>query len=448
MFLNRILKQVLFMFILSIMVFGCSENSTNSDTSPSIISISPNSSAIGYVVTIKGNKFGDSPGNSVVNFTGATASITDIISWSNTSIKLFVPLKTQSGKVFISNGDKKSNEVDFSIVGIGTGDPWLQYLDVVIAQVTQKIGIYGKNFGATQGTSYAEFNGTRATSFTSWTDTKIIAVVPEGATTGKVVVYVNGKSSNGLDFTVQSSNQIVTMVTIPAGSFIMGTDDQTEIDNHPTHKVTISQPFLMGKTEVTQKMWKVVMDNSNPSNPTELGDDKPVQQVTFIRAIDFCNRLSKMEQRTPCYTVNGENVTIDWTADGYRLPTEAEWEYAARAGKIGEFSLDEIIKMSWNSDNASKHISSVAQKTANSFGLYDMFGNVYEMCWDFYDADYYHLGAVTDPRGPSPSTTDRVMRGGSYINSPELCGVTIRRTYLSTNDNYNFNLGFRVVRKK
>jgi len=447
MFLKKSLVLQLIFLLTLFFILSCSENASNGDSTPNITSITPNASPIGYVITIKGKNFGDTKGNGSISFTGSQALSSDILSWSKTEISVFVPLNAQTGKVFVTVNNNKSNEVDFTVTTVGASDPWIQTLDIKIAQVTQKIGIIGKNFGASQGTSYVEFNGTRAITYTGWTSTKITVVVPEGATTGKVVAYINGKGTNGVDFTVQQSNQVASMTTVPAGNFMMGTDDVTELDNRPKHKVTFSQPFLMSKTEITQKAWKTVMDNSNPSHPNDLGDDKPVQQVTFIRAVDFCNRLSKMELRTPCYTINGEDVYIDWGADGYRLPTEAEWEYAARAGNTTEFTTDEILAMAWCSNNAGNHIQSVSQKTPNKFGLFDMLGNVQEMCWDFYDAEYYKQGDVTDPRGPNPLTNERVIRGGSFINGTEACGSLIRKSFPSTGDNYNFNLGFRVVRK-
>ncbi len=444
--LTSSLKKFAGLFLITLLIVSCSD-SNSPGTAPKISAVSPNQASIGYMVEITGSDFGVSQSTSTITFSGVNASSFDVSYWSDTKIKCFVPESSVTGKLFVTVNGKKSNEVDFTVVQRDSTGPWIKNLDQKIAQATQKIGIWGTNFGSSQGSSYVEFNGTRASTYTNWTDTKITVVVPEGAITGKVVVNVNGKWSNGVDFTVQSSNQIVPMVTIPAGEFNMGSLSGDDPDNRPVHKVKLLNPFLMAKTEISQKQWKVVMSNSNPSHPNDVGDDKPVQQVTFTRAIQFCNELSKMEQRTPCYTINGESVTCNWDANGYRLPTEAEWEYAARAGQTDEFLATDILNMAWCSDNAAGHTKPCGTKPANLFGLYDMLGNVYEMCWDFYDAEYYKTGDKIDPWGPNEITPERVMRGGSFQNSPELCGATIRKSYPSTNDNYNFNLGFRVVRK-
>ena len=191
------------------------------------------------------------------------------------------------------------------------------------------------------------------------------------------------------------------------------------------------------------------MNNSNPSHPPDTLDNQPVQQVVFQRACLFCNRLSEMEGYTPAYTIDGDNVTWDKNANGYRLPTEAEWEYACRAGREQDYSYDEIVNMAWMADNAGGHTHEVGQRAKNNFGLYDMLGNVAEWCWDYYDADYYGKSPENDPSGPDiPEFNHRVTRGGSYVNGATKVNSSIRNSFPGSNENYNYDLGFRVVRNK
>jgi formylglycine-generating enzyme required for sulfatase activity len=200
------------------------------------------------------------------------------------------------------------------------------------------------------------------------------------------------------------------MVRIQGGSFTMGSpsseagwgDDETQ------HQVTVSS-FYMGKYEVTQKEYQAVM-GTNPSSFK--GDNLPVENVSWYDAVNYCNALSKKEGLTPAYTVNGNNVTWNKSANGYRLPTEAEWEYACRAGTTGPYSSGSSVGTAgWYDSNSGSKTHPVGQKQANAWGLYDMHGNVWEWCWDWYGP--YPGGSQTDPTGAS-SGGSRAARGGSW----------------------------------
>ena len=252
------------------------------------------------------------------------------------------------------------------------------------------------------------------------------------------------------------NNAIVTpnidMVVIPADTFQMGNTGaySGDSDEKPVHTVTISKAFYMSKYEVTQKQYQAVMGN-NPSHFK--GENLPVERVTWYNAVAFCNALSQQEGKTPCYTINGTNVSCNWDANGYRLPTEAEWEYAAKAGTSTDFyngsltntnctpidaNLDNIA---WYCGNANNTTHPVGQKQANAFGLYDMSGNVWEWCWDWYSS--YSSTAVTDPTGASTGS-DRVYRGGSWNRNALNCRSAYRSFNTPSND---FNrMGFRLVR--
>ena len=244
------------------------------------------------------------------------------------------------------------------------------------------------------------------------------------------------------------------LVLIPAGPFSLGNTGsyEGEYDEKPPVTIIISKPFYISKYEITQQQYKAVMGNK----PSEFkGDDLPVEQVSWYDALNFCNTLSQSEGLTPCYTINGTKVTCDFEANGYRLPTEAEWEYAAKAGTKTDFYSGKLTysgnspidpnldKIAWYSANSSNATHPVGQKAPNAFGLYDMSGNVWEWCWDRYAE--YPSKETKDYQGPEIGTY-RVYRGGGWRNLAWYCRSTNRdRNYL---DDKNNSLGFRVVKAK
>jgi formylglycine-generating enzyme required for sulfatase activity len=245
------------------------------------------------------------------------------------------------------------------------------------------------------------------------------------------------------------------MALIPPGSFLMGnTTGNAEglSDEEPVHQVTLTRPFLMSRTEVTQAQYETVMGN-NPSS--FIGDDLPVEGTTWYDAVAFCNRLSKLESRDTCYTGSGESIVCDFTAKGYRLPTEAEWEYACRGGEETDFytgnmtqpeysPLDPALdRAGWYGGNSNGQYQPVGLKESNSFGLYDMHGNVMEWCWDRYAG--YASGPSTDPRGPDVGGS-RVHRGSGWWTGASPCRSARRGSgapdWISV---YKLS-GFRIVR--
>jgi sulfatase modifying factor 1 len=216
----------------------------------------------------------------------------------------------------------------------------------------------------------------------------------------------------------------IPMVYVQGGNFYMGSNDGGG-DEQPVHQVRVSS-FYIGKYEVTQAQWREVM-GGNPS--FFKGDDLPVEQVTWYDAVDFCNRLSRMEGLTPCYSGSGDDTTCDWSANGYRLPTEAEWEYAARGGNGSQgytySGSNDPGNVAWFDENSGYGTHSVGEKRANELGLYDMSGNVWEWCWDWYDARYYSSCPGLDPRGVD-SDSVRVLRGGNCYDSAARCRVSFR----------------------
>ncbi len=218
-------------------------------------------------------------------------------------------------------------------------------------------------------------------------------------------------------------------VAIPAGDFMMGCspgDKDCTDPEKPLHHVRLTRGFEMGKYEVTQAQWEAVM-GANPSYFR--GRELPVDQANFIAVQEF---LRVLNARKDGYV--------------YRLPTEAEWEYAARAGTTGPHPIppDEA---GWHVPNAGGTTHPVGLKKANAWGLYDMWGNVWEYCQDWYDPNYYKTSPETDPKGPATGQA-HVRRGGSW-NTPNQTTPTVGRiTFRQQNDLYTHVLGVRVVREK
>ena len=188
--------------------------------------------------------------------------------------------------------------------------------------------------------------------------------------------------------------------------------------------------FLIGKYPVTQKEYQEILGD-NPSRFE--GDNKPVERVSWYDAVEFCNKLSEKEGLQKAYSGKGDNITCDFNSNGYRLPTEAEWEFAARGGNksmgykySGSNQIDEVA---WYDGNSNKTCN-VGTKLPNELGIYDMSGNVWEWCWDWYDN----------------SKSLRVNRGGGWYSDAEYCRVAHR--YGSTPEGRGSGLGFRLVRTK
>jgi formylglycine-generating enzyme required for sulfatase activity len=211
-------------------------------------------------------------------------------------------------------------------------------------------------------------------------------------------------------------------VLIPPGTFMEGEEGSAS-----SHRITISSPFYMQTTEVTQGQWKKIM-GSNPSRFMECGDGCPVENVSWFMAQAFIRKLNQAEK-----------------TNKYRLPTEAEWEYSCRAGMKTKYSfgdgVDGLPDYAWYNKNSAGRMHPVARKKPNAWGLYDMHGNAWEWCTDWQDD--YPAGAATDPKGPV-SGQHRVMRGGSWANNSTTLTCAFRgQEYpvIRISD-----IGFRLVR--
>ncbi|MBO4379856.1 MAG: formylglycine-generating enzyme family protein [Muribaculaceae bacterium] len=208
---------------------------------------------------------------------------------------------------------------------------------------------------------------------------------------------------------VEANGVEIKMIAVKGGTFTMGATSEQGSDargwEKPAHKVTLSD-FYIGKTEVTQAQWKAVM-GTNPSYFS--GDDLPVEKVSYNDCLTFINKLNNL------------------TGKKFRLPTEAEWEYAARGGKKSKgykySGSNNIAAVAWYKDNSDMKSHPVGTKSANELGIYDMSGNVWEWCQDWYGV--YSEGSQTNPTGPT-SGDGRAVRGGSWITEGKGCRVSER----------------------
>lgn len=239
------------------------------------------------------------------------------------------------------------------------------------------------------------------------------------------------QSAKKLGKPIQWTNTVsMDFQLIPPGEFIMGSIDGDA--DAPPHKVRLSQPFYLGTHEVTRQQFKDVTGQERSTYFP--GPDQPINFISWYEAIDFLNALNKKENRDP--------------KAGYRLPYEAEWEYAARAGSTTNFptgnSAKDLTKVGWFVDNAEDTTHPVSQKQTNAFGLHDMNGNVWEWCTDYYDPQYYRYSPEVDPKGPSLTLSwYRVLRGGSVYYTAQACRSSNRAFYQDSRTERT--IGFRIV---
>ena len=336
-------------------------------------------------------------------------------------------------------------------------------------------------------TTNSNSGGTVITSATSASFT-----IPTTLTAGTYYYFCEVSATGGAS-PARSSAATVTvvvpieMVWIPAGTFMMGSPDGTGGDNgseaepgrwdgyETLHQVTLTSGFYMSNCQVTQEQYEAVMgynpsyfttDNGYPPATGETQGRRPVECVSWYDAIEFCNALSEQEGLTPYYDIdkmqedpNNTNeydpykwlITTNSAANGYRLPTEAQWEYACRAETTTAFNngnnnyedTEQVDEVAWYYYNSDYMTHEVGKKAANVWGLYDMHGNVWEWCWDWWE---YNLGTEesTDPTGMSAGSF-RVIRGGSWSDDAQ----SLRSAYRYYHDypsSRGSGIGFRLLR--
>jgi formylglycine-generating enzyme required for sulfatase activity len=267
--------------------------------------------------------------------------------------------------------------------------------------------------------------------------------------------------SNEAEGTTLPVGPLDGMVLIPPGTFTMGspTNEPGHGDGERAHLVTLSRAFCLAPHEVTQAEWLATMDWEETYFD---GDDLPVEEVSWFDCLEFCNRRSFAAGLDPAYRITGAvhggvhiiDATVVWTRDagGYRLPTEAEWEYACRAGSTTAFTNGPIEDFlcganayldasGWSCGTAQGSSHAVGGKTSNALGLYDVHGNVWEWCWDRLAP--YSDGPSTDPSGPTEGES-RVFRGGSWHSNATECRSATRAGDIP--GYIEFNRGLRLCR--
>jgi len=232
----------------------------------------------------------------------------------------------------------------------------------------------------------------------------------------------------------------IKLALIPPGEFLMGSpeSEKDRQEKEYQHRVRITKPFYLGVTEVTQGQWNAVMETRPWSGKSCVKEgilsDYAATYVSWEDAVAFCEKLS-----------NKEGVM-------YRLPSEAEWEYACRAGTTTVYHFGDdasrLADYAWFDENAydvdEKYAHGVGRKKGNPYGLWDMHGNVWEWCQDWYEEEYYRNSPVDDPWGPKQASC-RVLRGGSWLNGGKN-GRSAYRYRGQPGDRDSFMTGFRVVR--
>jgi formylglycine-generating enzyme required for sulfatase activity len=238
----------------------------------------------------------------------------------------------------------------------------------------------------------------------------------------------------------------IAMVRVPAGEFLMGSRDAE--DERPQHNVRIPSDLWVGAYPATQAEYRAVL-GSLPESIFAGGDRRPVDSVSWLDAVIFCNLLSVRDGLDPHYKIQGERVRIEG-GTGYRLLTESEWEYTARGGGTGRYGMTDdaasLDRFAWYAENSNNRTHDVGLKEPNAFHLHDMLGNVWEWCWDWYSRDGYRGRTDGDPdRGGPPHGVERVLRGGCWSSDPQSLRCAARIQFTPT-DLPLYYFGFRLAR--
>jgi formylglycine-generating enzyme required for sulfatase activity len=304
--------------------------------------------------------------------------------------------------------------------------------------------LYGQYLGSVNDSNYIVFNDTLILSSDEcivWNESKIQFQLPRLQRNSTLYVVINGRKVK-YDSSHYYHNIFVLpyppfeTTTISGGTYDMGTVEFDIADEQPIHSVTITKTLLVSTCELSQRLYQTLTD-TNPS--TILQDDLPVYNLSWLDAVRFCNVLSAADSLVPAYTIIDSSgyVAFDTAANGWRLPTEAEWERFAALSIPNE---DTLNKYAWYAFNSGLRPHPCGTKAANKYGLYDVLGNVWEWCWDWYRSDYYSVSPMIDPRGDLTGT-EHIYRGGSSYDGKKLVRKECR---ISTND--KVWVGMRVVR--
>jgi formylglycine-generating enzyme required for sulfatase activity len=267
-----------------------------------------------------------------------------------------------------------------------------------------------------------------------------------------IIIMIIFAACGGSDSPAPTNPFVLETIIINVDSFQMGNTGaySSNDDDKPLHKVILTKSLIMSKYEITLGEWKKTMGVGHSSFRS---DSFPIDNASWKDAILFCNQLSQNQALSKCYEFKGNVVVCNWNANGWRLPTEAEWEYACKAGTATDFyngnlTVNEcspidpnLNEIGWYCSNSSSGSHLTGFKQPNSFGLYDMLGNVAEWCWDYWGP--YSKLSVTDPKGLD-SGTAHVLRGGAWYSDPTKC----RSSFRDSSSANIASFGFRICRVK
>ena len=425
--------------------------------------------------------------NGVLTIASGTNEIKSMAYYGNTSIKkVVIPSSVTKIGDLAFHGCSNLTEIDIPASVKTIGKAAFQNC-TSLSKVTLHNGLTNLNYRLFKNTAIREITIPASVTvvdkevFADCKNLKSINIDPKSKLSSDArLALTNNKNAQGGGQSTQGGGQSTQgtkkkasegFILVEGGTFVMGNNSGGEFEK-PAHSVTVSS-FYMCDHEVTQEEYTSVTRKSNVSG--HKGTNFPMEKVSWYDAVYYCNKLSMSEGLTPCYAFKGETdvqkwgddytkfysddpyphwkLTCDWTANGYRLPTEAEWEWAARGGKkskgytySGSNNIDEVA---WHKGNSGSKPHAVKQKKANELGLYDMSGNVTEWCWDWFAT--YADGSETNPKGFSDGFyfmgiyIVRAYRGGTYESDSFRSRISARnsviRPYKATN-----SFGFRVVK--
>lgn len=274
-----------------------------------------------------------------------------------------------------------------------------------------------------------------------WNDSYIKINLPFSLTSSKFKIVTPNGESDWYEFHFQKFPTIET-TKIFLSSFEMG-NNFAAIDERPKHLVDFNYELEVQTSEITQRDYEIVM-NKRPS--IIANKELPVSNISWFDAIEYCNKLSELQGLDKAIILeSGSKFTIDFNSNGWRLATEAEWEYLCRAGTNTDFSGNgDINEIGWYSSNSGYLPHYPKGKIANQFGLYDMHGNMYEWCFDTYHENFYSIASLQNPLSTDKGS-QRVIRGGAFDSGIRFTRSFTRNSF--SQDSSSHNIGFRIVRK-
>ncbi len=329
---------------------------------------------------------------------------------------------------------------DNSVFDIKLGETKLHSISHNTTFPTDTLKIFGNNIPRASAKNFLVFNDSiiiPSTSCLKWNYSTIELIIPDSIKSGKLYAVFGKDTSEAFYITVLPYPPFNT-ISIPNGNFIMGSQIGLD-DELPIRNVELSNSLIVFETEVSQRLYQFITEE-NPSAVKR--GNLPVNNLSWKDAVIFCNLLSEIDELKPAYLIENDKVIWDTLSNGWRLPTEAEWEYIARAGEYNDFVGYPLADFAWFNTNSGGTPHSIGIKKANKFGLKDVLGNVREWCWDYYDKDYYSRNENYNPTGPENGTS-RVSRGGSATEGTAYLRLSSRRAM-----NESSHIGIRPVRNK